>query len=137
MIVKVNAKTFLATGKWLLTLKNNKNIANYNATQAIKWRFNLSRAPWWRGLFERLIRITKKSLSKTIGKGMLSFNELEELFLNVECSMNNRPLCYQSDKFDNQVLTPNVLMRGKPAILLEEGIALITKGECANGEPSL
>ena len=46
----------------------------------------------------------------------------------MECSMNKRPLCYQGDQFDNQVLTPNVLMRGKPAILLEEDIDLKTKG---------
>ena len=59
---------------------------------------------------------------------MLSFNELEEVLLDVECPMNNRPLCYQGDQFDNQVLT-NVLMRGKPAILLEEDIDLITKGD--------
>ncbi|XP_002157912.3 uncharacterized protein LOC100197154 [Hydra vulgaris] len=131
MIISDNAKTFVATGKWLLTLKNDENIANYLAIQVIKWRFNLSRAPWWGGLFERLIGIMKKSLSKTIGKGMLTFNELEEVLLDVECSMNNRPLWYQGDQFDNQVLTPNLLMRGKPAILLEEDIALIAKEEYA------
>ena len=121
----------MATGNWLLTLVENENLANYLATQAIRWRFNLSRAPWWGGLFERLIGIMKKSLSKTIGKGMLNFYELEEVLLDVECSMNNRPLCYQGDQFDNQVLTPNVLTRGKPAILLEEDIELITKEDCA------
>ncbi|XP_047139059.1 uncharacterized protein LOC124814979 [Hydra vulgaris] len=78
MIISDNAKTFVATGNWLLTLKNDENIANYLAIQAIKWRFNLSRAPWWGGLFERLIGIMKKSLSKTIGK-VLTFNELEEV----------------------------------------------------------
>ncbi|XP_065665443.1 uncharacterized protein LOC136086875 [Hydra vulgaris] len=116
MIISDNAKTFLAIGKWLLTLKNDENLANY-----------LAIAPWWGGLFEKLIGIMKKSLSKTIGKGMLSFNELEKVLLDFECSMNNRPLCYQGDQFDNQVLTPNVLMRGKPVILLEEDIDLITK----------
>ena len=97
MMISDNGKTFEATGKWLLTLSKDENLANYLGTQAIKWRFNLSRAPWWGGLFERLIGIMKKSLSKTIGKEMLSFNELEEVLLDVECSMNNRPLCYQGD----------------------------------------
>ena len=45
--------------------------------------------------------------------------------------MNNRPLCYQGDQFNNQMLIPNVLIRGKPAILLEEDIDLITKGDWA------
>ena len=73
----------------------------------------------------------KKSLSKTIGKGMLSFYELEEVLLDVKCSMNNRSVCYQGDQFDNHVLTLTILMREKPAILLEEGIYLITKGDWA------
>ncbi|XP_065668049.1 uncharacterized protein LOC136088288 [Hydra vulgaris] len=131
MMISDNAKTFVATGKWLLTLKKDENLANYLATTAIKWRFNLSRAPWWGGLFERLIGIMKKSLSKTIGKGILNFFELEEVLLDVECVMNNRPLCYQGDQFDKQVLTPNVLMRGRPAVLLEEDIDLITRDDCA------
>ena len=54
----------------------------------------------------------KKSLSKTIGKRMVSLYELEEVLLDVEHSMNNGPLCYQGDQFDNQVLTLNVLIRG-------------------------
>ena len=122
MIISDNAKTFVATGKWLRTLIKDKNLANYLGAQTIKWRFHLSRAPWWEVLFERLIGIMKKTLSKAIGKGMLSFNELEEVLLDVECSINNRPLCYQGDQFDNQVLTPNVLLRGKSAILLDEDI---------------
>ena len=41
MMMSDNAKTFVATGKWLLTLSKDENLANYLATQAIKWRFNL------------------------------------------------------------------------------------------------
>ncbi|XP_065664579.1 uncharacterized protein LOC136086222 [Hydra vulgaris] len=44
-IISDNAKTFVATGKWLLTVSKDENLANYLGTQAIKWRFNLSRAP--------------------------------------------------------------------------------------------
>ena len=64
-------------------MREYKSHLNYFGTHAMKLRFNLSRAPWWGGLFERLIGIMKKSLSKTIGKGMLSFNELEEVLLYV------------------------------------------------------
>ncbi|XP_065642900.1 uncharacterized protein LOC136074502 [Hydra vulgaris] len=130
MMISHNAKTFVATGKWLLTPSEDENLANYLGSQAIKWRFNLLRAPLWGGLFERLIGIMKKSLIKTIVKGMLSFNELEEVLLDVECSMNNRPLCYRGDLFDNQVLTPNVLMRGNLQSCLKK-MLLITKGDLA------
>ena len=37
--------------------------------QGIEWKFNLSRAPWWGGQFERLIGLVKGSLHKTIGNG--------------------------------------------------------------------
>ena len=45
MMISDNSKTFVATGKCLFTLRKDENLANYLATQAIKWRFNLS-APW-------------------------------------------------------------------------------------------
>jgi len=39
----------------------------------IKWKFNLARAPWW-GLKRRM----KRSLSKAIGRSLLTYQELEE-----------------------------------------------------------
>ena len=36
--------------------------------------------------------------------------------------MNNRPLCYQGEEFEQPVLTPDVLIRGKPTTVLEEGL---------------
>ena len=41
--------------------------------------------------------------------------------------MNNRPLCYQGEDFENQVTTPNILLRGKPARLLEEDLQKLNK----------
>ena len=122
IMVSDNGKTFVATGKWLKTLMQDEQLTNFLASQSIKWKFNLSRAPWWGGIFERLIGIMKKSLSKVVGKGLLTYSELEEVLLGLECSMNNRPLCYQEEGIDSEVLTPNILLRGKPAILLEEDI---------------
>ena len=107
------------------TWKQDEQLTNFLASQSIKWKFNFSRAPWWGGIFERLIGIMKKSLSKVVGKGLLMYSELEEVLLGVECSMNNRPLCYQEEGIDSEVLTPNILLRGKPAILLEEDIGNI------------
>ena len=70
----------------------------------------------------------KKSSLKSIHKGMVRFNELEEVLLDVECSMNIRPLCYQGDQFNDQVLTPNILETGKLATLLKKYFDLVTKG---------
>lgn len=32
---------------------------NFLAYQGIKWQFNLSRAPWWGGQFERMVGLVK------------------------------------------------------------------------------
>ena len=72
----------------------------------IKWKFNLPRAPWWGGHFERLIGLTKQSLFKSLGKTSLSWNELESVLLDVEVNLNNRPLSYIEDNIQYPILTP-------------------------------
>ena len=39
--------------------------------------------------------------------------------------MNNRPLLYQGEEFEQPVLTPNTLLRGKPTPVLEEDLEAI------------
>ena len=128
-IISDNGRTFVATSKWFKRLKKNEELTNYMATQRILWKFNLSRAPWWGGFFERLIGIMKRSLAKAIGRSMLKFPELEEILLDVECSMNNRPLCYQGEEFQEPVITTNMLIRGQPANLLEEDLSKVGNEE--------
>lgn len=120
LIVSDNALTFKATKKWLATLLKDDDLYNYLAVNDIEWRFNMSRSPWWGGFFERLIGIMKTSLSKTIGKALLKFEELEDALLDVEVFMNNRPLCYMGEEYEAPVITPNILLRGQPTWFMEE-----------------
>ena len=76
---------------------------------SIKWQFNLSRAPWWGGQYERFIGIVKQALYKTIGNGLLSWGELEDVILDVEVTLNNRPLSYVEEDIQLPILTPNTL----------------------------
>ena len=101
-------------------LKNGEDVNNYLANHSIKWQYTVSRTPWWGGFFERLIGIMKSALFKAIGKAMLTFSELEETSLEVECFMNNRPLTYLGEEFEDRPITPNILLRGEPAEFLEE-----------------
>ena len=68
----------------------NEKFHEYLTNQEIKWQFNLSRAPWWGGQYERIIGVLKQSMYKVIGKTTLTFNELEEVLLGVEQTLNNR-----------------------------------------------
>ena len=76
----------------------------------IKWQFNLSRAPWWSGQFERLIGLVKRALNKTIGQGSLRWNELKEVLLDIEVALNERPLSYVEDDVQLPTLTPNSML---------------------------
>ena len=133
LLVSDNAKTFHATSNWLKKIKAEEHLFKYMNAQRIDWRFNFSRAPWWGGFFERLVGVMKTSLSKSIGRALLKYNELEDVLLDIDCFMNNRPLCYIGDEYDQPVSTPNILLRGIPAQFLEEDLkylddtAIITK----------
>ena len=50
---------------------------------------------------------------KVIGGAKLKFSELEEVILDVEVALSNRPLSYVEDDLQFPVLPPNVMMFGK------------------------
>ena len=94
-----NAKTFVAASNWLKKAQRDEKFHNFLANEKIKWQFNLSRAPWWGGggQFERMVGLVKSTLYKSIGNGHLTKKELEAVLLDVEITLNNRPLGYQED----------------------------------------
>ena len=74
--------------------------------------------------------MVKQALYKTIGKTTLSFNELEGVLLDVEQTLNNRPLSYVEDDIQLPVLTPNSLIFGQPNLIpTEEESFLDDKGD--------
>ena len=54
-----NGNTFVAAAKWLKQVEKDEKFQDWIARQGIKWQFNLSRAPWWGGQFERLVGLLK------------------------------------------------------------------------------
>ena len=59
----------------------------------------------------------KKSLFNVTGRAKLTFSELEEVILDIEVALNNRPLSYVEDDLQFPVLTPNVMILGKYNLL--------------------
>jgi hypothetical protein len=107
-----NAKTFVAAAKWLKKAQQDEKFNHFLAKEKIKWQFNLSRAPWWGeggGQFERMVGLVKSALYKSIGNGFLTKKELEDVLLDIETTLNNKPLGYQEDDIQMPTLTPNSL----------------------------
>ena len=107
-----------------------EKLYDYLSRQDITWQFNLSRAPWWGGQFERLIGLVKQTLYKSIGKSLLTFAEIEKVLLDVEQTLNNRTLSYVEDDIQLPILIPNSLILGQTNLIpTEEEGYLIEKGD--------
>ena len=78
LIYSDNGATFKAAAKWLKEAQHSEKFNDYLAQHSITWQFNLSRAPWWGGQFERLIGLFKNAFYKTIGNATLRWSELED-----------------------------------------------------------
>ena len=114
-----NAKIFVAVQCGLV--KSTKiRMQEYLIKEQIKLKFNLNRAPWWGGQFERMVRLVKQSLFKAIGRANLTKQELEEILLDIEIVLNNRPFIYVEEDIKIPVLTPNTLLYEQPIMIPEE-----------------
>ena len=118
-----NAKTFKAAANWIKTITESERFQDYLSEHCIKWQFNLSRAPWWGGQFERMVGLMKQCLYKSVGKANLKWSELEEVLLDIENTLNNRPLCYLEDDVQFPVVTPNTLTFGEDMYNLNDDIS--------------
>ena len=101
LVISDNAKTFRAT-----TVK--KFMSSFN----IKQRFILPASPWWGGFYERLVRSVKTSLKKILGLSYLTYEELETVLIEIESSINTRPLTYVNEDDTETIITPNHLIFG-------------------------
>ena len=96
-MVSDNGKTFTAAAKTI---------------QDVKWNFNVPKAPWWGGVFERLVRSVKQCLKKMLGLARLTYDELLTALVEVEMVLNSRPLTVVSAEDLEEPLTPSHLIVG-------------------------
>ena len=64
--------------------------------------------------------LVKRALYKSVGGARLTWSEFEEVLLDVEVALNNRPLTYLEDDVQLPTLTPNAMMFGQPNLLPED-----------------
>ena len=119
VIYSDNGSTFKAAADWLRKAMKDEKFHTCLSKLDIAWRFNLSRAPWWGGQFERLIGVFKSAFQKAVGNGTLSWGELSDVVLDVEIAINGRPLSYMEEGVELPVLTPSSMLHLRPSQLPE------------------
>ena len=111
-MISDNGKTFKSASKVISTMLKDPVLQNFFAEIHLKWVFNLERAPWWGGIFERMVRSMKRCLKRTIGRSKLSYDELLTVVTEVEITLNSRPNSYVSSDDLEEPLTPSHLLVG-------------------------
>jgi len=85
-------------------------MVNGLATKGIEWHFTPARAPWFGAVYERLIGVLKKELTKMVGQVALTYHELSHTLTHIEGVINNRPLIQVGS---NEVLSPMNILTGR------------------------
>ena len=119
-IISDNSKTFVSSSKMLTDLLNHPEVETFLADQRVTWSFNLEKAPWWGGFFERLIGMTKRCLKKVIGRAKLTYDELLTVVTEIEANLYSRPLTYVSSEDLEEPLTPAHLLTGRRLTVLPD-----------------
>lgn len=69
---RVNGAVFRATAAWIKKNRKSEMLQDYLERQQI----SLSKSPWWRGLYERLIKDVKKTFYKTMGRTSFKYEQV-------------------------------------------------------------
>ena len=115
--------TFKSASKRLVKLFQLPELMKFFAERRISWMYNLPKAPWWGGFFERLVKSTKSCLKKVVGFAKLNRNELNTVLVEIEAVLNSRPLTHLYPEDISEPLTPSHLLMGRRLISLPYSVA--------------
>lgn len=120
LVVSDNGTTFKASAKIIKSILSHPEVQHLLSEINLKWIFNVERAPWWGGFFERMIQLLKRCLRKLIGRAKLSYEELLTSVSEVELILNSRPLTYTSATDLEEPLTPSHLLTRRRLLSLPD-----------------
>ncbi len=63
-MISDNAKTFKTASVSISSICERPEVKKFFSTVQVQWQFNLEKAPWWGGAFERMIKSAKRCLRK-------------------------------------------------------------------------
>ena len=109
-----NAKTFKHCSKEIINIVRAEEVHSYMSNKQGEWRFIVEKAPWWGGYWERLVQGVKCCLKKMIGRSSLTLDELATILVEIESTLNNRPLTYLygDEEGPSHAITPADLIYG-------------------------
>ena len=116
-----NGKTFKVVPKYLDAVFKDGSVQEHLTGLGVTWQFNVERAPWWGGAFER--RSIKCCLKKLIGRAHFSLDELTTALAEIEAVLNSRPLSYVSGNDMEEPITPSHLIVGRRILDLPDILA--------------
>ncbi|XP_055589945.1 uncharacterized protein LOC129742126 [Uranotaenia lowii] len=113
-----NGRNFLGVKNELeaiqkLNATDTESFFDYCATEGISWHLNPPKAAHFGGLWEAAVKVCKKQMYRQLGDSKLSFEDLTTVLVQIEASMNSRPLVQMSeDPNDFACLTPGHFLIG-------------------------
>ena len=117
-----DGNTFKSAARIIETIMAHRDIKQHLSGVGVEWNFNLEKAPWWGGIFERMVISTKHCLRKMIGQAKFTHDELLTAVIEVEAIINSRPLSYVSADDLEEQLTPSHLVTGRRILSLPENL---------------
>lgn len=118
MFISDNAKTFKSAAGVITNVISHPYVRRHLSNLSVEWNFNLEKAPWWGGIFERMICSTKRCMRKMIGQAKFNHDELLTAVTEVEAIINSRPLTYISADNLEEPLTPSHVLVGRRLLSL-------------------
>ncbi|GBM92583.1 hypothetical protein AVEN_39897-1 [Araneus ventricosus] len=105
-----NGTNFRGASKDLSKLNWSK-VLKETRTPKLFWKFIPPTAAWWGGWWERLVSTLKDLLKRTLGKSVLTSDELYIVICDCESIINCRPLTYVAENLEELVpLTPSMFL---------------------------
>ena len=128
-IVTDNGRNFVKAEKELQALVRLIDFAKVQektAHKAVNWHFNPPYEPHSGGIFEIMIKSSKRAMKSQLQDASVTDEELLTVIVITEGILNSRPITYQSaNSADLTPLTPNHFLHGRAG----EGIAISSAGK--------
>ena len=86
----------------------------FNYSQGIEWEFNPPRAPHFGGIYEIIVKSTKRALKTVLSRADFDQEEFSTCISKVAFMLNNRPIqaYVPMESDEQQILTPNHFLIG-------------------------